>query len=227
MFKHQKTPVMKQNLFVLTSSLLLLAACNSAPEADKATTAEQQTVAAAEGTKYGADLAASSVSFIGTKPTGQHAGSFNLKEGSLTVKEGALTAGNFVIDIASIKSIDKDTAGTAMLMGHLSSPDFFDVAKYSTASFEVTKVETYDSTKLKSLLAGATHIISGNLKLKDSTKNVTFPARVSISDNAVTAEADFNIDRTQWGMAYGNDKSLKDKFIRPEVNIKLNIAAKK
>lgn len=219
---------MKKQLVWLGAGLALLTACNSAPEADKATTAEQQTVATpSEGTKFNADLATSSVSFIGTKPTGQHAGSFGLKDGSLTVKEGALTAGNFIIDIASMKSTDKDTAGTTMLKGHLLSPDFFDVAKHSTASFEVTKVETYDSTKMKSLLTGATHIISGNLKLKDSTKNVTFPARVSVSDAAVTAEADFNIDRTQWGMAYGNDKSLKDKFIRPEVNIKLNITAKK
>jgi polyisoprenoid-binding protein YceI len=218
---------MKKQLVWLGAGLALLTACNSAPEADKAATAEQQTVAVSEGVKYSADLASSSVSFIGTKPTGQHAGSFVLKEGSLIVKEGALTAGNFVIDIASFKSTDKDTAGIAMLKGHLLSPDFFDVAKYSTASFEVTKVEAYDTTKMKSLLTGATHIISGNLKLKDSTKNVTFPARVSISDAGVTAEADFNIDRTQWGMSYHNDKSLKDKFIRPEVNIKLNITAKK
>ena len=30
---------------------------------------------------------------------------------------------------------------------------------------------------------------------------------------------------TQWGMSYGNDQSLKDNFIRPEVNIQLDIKA--
>jgi polyisoprenoid-binding protein YceI len=74
---------------------------------------------------------------------------------------------------------------------------------------------------------GATHIISGNLKLKDSTKNISFPAKVEITDASVTAVADFNIDRSTWGLSYGADKSLGDKFIRPEVNIKLNITAKK
>ncbi len=219
---------MIKNFFWMVLVMGTLTACNSAPEADKATTADQQTVATAtNGASYSADLSASSVSFIGTKPVGQHAGSFSLKEGSFTVKEGAIAAGNFVIDIASMAMIDKDTAGTAMLKGHLLSPDFFDAGKYGSASFEVTKVETYDSTKIRSLLPGATHIISGNLKLKDSSKNVTFPANVAITESGITAVADFNIDRTQWGMAYGNDKSLKDKFIRPEVNIKLNIAAKK
>ena len=37
--------------------------------------------------------------------------------------------------------------------------------------------------------------------------------------------ANFNIDRTNWGLSYGNDKSLGDKYIRPEVNIGLNIVA--
>ncbi|MCG7859338.1 YceI family protein, partial [Flavihumibacter sediminis] len=92
---------------------------------------------------------------------------------------------------------------------------------FPTASFVITGVEpiTGDST--------ATHKISGNLTLKDSTKNVSFPAQVTVAETGVKAAANFNIDRTQWGMFYGNDQSLGDKFIRPEVNIKLNINANK
>jgi hypothetical protein len=48
-----------------------------------------------------------------------------------------------------------------------------------------------------------------------------------MNGNSLIADADFNIDRTQWGIVYGNDKSLGDKFIRPEVNIKLHIEANK
>jgi polyisoprenoid-binding protein YceI len=218
---------MKKFFFPLASITLLLTACNNAPKADEATTTDQQKVATSEGIVYNADITASSVSFIGTKPVGQHQGAFTLKEGSLTLKDGSLSAGNFIVDLPSMKITDKDTAGSTNLKGHLLSPDFFDAAKYSTATFELTKAETYDSAKLKSLLPGATHIISGNLRLKDSTKNISFPAIVTVLDASVTVVADFNIDRTRWGMAYGNDKSLKDKFIRPEVNIKLNIVAKK
>jgi polyisoprenoid-binding protein YceI len=207
--------------------LLILAACNNAPEADKAQTTEQQEAAAGEGTAYNADLTTSSVSFIGTKPTGQHSGVFNLSEGNVVINEGTITGGKFIINVNSMKITDKDTAGASKLAGHLLSPDFFDAGKFGTASFEITGVEVYDSSKVKSLLAGATHIISGNLKLKDSTKNVSFPAQVSITDAGVTTVADFNIDRSNWGLSYGNDKSLGDKFIRPEVNIKLNITAKK
>lgn len=218
---------MKKYFFIAVTAMSILTSCADAPKADEAATGEQKEAAAAEGTTMNADLAASTVSFIGTKPTGQHAGVFSLADGSLTVKDGALTGGKFTVNVGSLKITDKDTAGTNNLKGHLLSPDFFDAGKYATASFEVTGVETYDSTKVKSLLAGATHIISGNLKLKDSTKNISFPAKVDITDAGVTAVADFNIDRSNWGLSYGNDKSLGDKFIRPEVNIKLNISVKK
>ena len=219
---------MKKAFLVLGTAVALFTACNQAPEADKAAATEKQDAATdSSGNKLSADLSASAVSFIGTKPTGQHNGTFSLQSGELTVKDNAITAGNFVINIGSMAVTDKDTAGTAKLKGHLLSPDFFDAAKYPTASFEITAVEKYDSSKVKSLLAGATHIISGNLKLKDSTKNISFPAQVTLADGSATAVADFNIDRTQWGLAYGNDKSLGDRFIRPEVNIKLNFTAKK
>ena len=218
---------MKKQFLLMMAGTVLLFSCQNAPEADKAATSEAQEAAAGEGVSYNADLAASTVSFIGTKPTGQHNGVFTLNDGSVTVKDGVVTGGKFTINIGSLKITDKDTAGTSNLAGHLLSPDFFDAAKFGTASFEITSVEVYDSTKVKSLLAGATHIISGNLKLKDSTKNVSFPAQVTVTDAGVTTVADFNIDRSNWGLSYGNDKSLGDKFIRPEVNIKLNISAKK
>jgi polyisoprenoid-binding protein YceI len=217
---------MKKTILLAGTVMFLFTACNQAPEADKAATTEKQEAAVtADGVTFAADLTASNVDFTGTKPTGKHTGAFKLQSGEVTVKDGKLTAGNFVINIGSMVITDADTAGASKLKGHLLSPDFFDAAKYGTATFEISGVEVYDSVKIKSLLAGATHIISGNLKLKDSTKNISFPAKVSVAENSITAVADFNIDRSQWGLSYGNDKSLGDRFIRPEVNLKLNIAA--
>ncbi|HMO32886.1 MAG TPA: YceI family protein [Lacibacter sp.] len=218
---------MKQLFLTLGVSALLFSACQNAPEADQATTSDTQTTGTATGDPYAVDLAASSVSFIGTKPVGQHNGTFAITEGTLYVDGSNLTGGTFVFDINSLKITDKDTNGVAMLTGHLLSPDFFDAAKFGTARFEITGVTTFDSTKATSLLPGATHLVSGNLTLKDSTRNVTFPAVVTLAEGSVSAVADFNIDRTQWGMFYGNDQSLGDKFIRPEVNIKLTISARK
>lgn len=203
------------------SVLAFLASCQSAPEGEAAQTSDTQQAAAASGAAYKVDLANSTVSFIGTKPVGTHSGDFKLTEGTVNVENGNITSGNFTIDVKSMKITDKDTAFTGKLLGHLLSGDFFEAEKYPTAKFEITACEALTGDSVSS------HKISGNLTLKDSTKNVTFPAKVEVSETGLKANATFNIDRTQWGLFYGNDKSLGDKFIYPEVNISLNISATK
>ncbi|MFT4093095.1 MAG: YceI family protein [Niabella sp.] len=219
---------MKQIVSLSVIAALALISCNSAPKADKATTEEQQEVAAAEGAAYKIDTT-QVAQFIGTKPVGQHQGTFNITEGEIFAKNDAVvTGGKLVFDINSLKITDKDTSGAAKLAGHLLSPDFFDAANHPTATFEITSVEEYvpDSTN-KIVLDGATNTVKGNLTLKGVTKNIAFPAVINVTPAAVTATANFNINRTDWGLVYGNDQSLGDKFIRPEVNISFSITASK
>lgn len=204
-----------------------LVACQDAPDADKAIVAGEQTETNVKGETLAIDTNTSNVTWIGTKPTGQHTGTFSLNTGSLTVNGDELKGGNFTINIGSLNSTDMEGEYKTKLDGHLKSADFFDVEKHPTAAFTITDVEPFDSTNVNSLLPGATHLISGNLTIKDSTKNITFPAQIKWDNKALMATANFNIDRTLWGMSYGNDESLKDKFIRPDVNIQLNIATKK
>lgn len=220
---------MKSQIITLLAGAALFASCQSAPEADEAKVGEAQEVSAAAGDTYSADLAQSHVQFIGTKPVGRHLGQFALREGNLVVNGENITGGRFVIDIASMRILDKDTNGVSMLSGHLKSGDFFDVQKYPTATFEITGV-TPGATPAQGdevVMKDATHTITGNLTLKDTTRSIAFPARVQTAAGQVTADASFNIDRTQWHMVYGNDQSLGDKFIRPEVNIALHLVAKK
>lgn len=214
------------------AAVVILAACNNSTDADKAATGEKEAAALAEGVTYTIDGTNSTINWAATKVNGGHNGTFKLSEGTLAAKEGALTGGSFTIDIASIDVIDlaADTVNKAKLEGHLSSPDFFEVAKFPTAKFEITAVEpfVYDSTTMKNVvLKNATHTIKGNLTLRDSTKNVTFPAVVAINDESIAAEADFNIDRTDWGLNYKGANNPADWLIRKEVNLKFKIAAAK
>lgn len=214
---------MKATQLLIAAGMLTFAACTSAPEADEAATAEKQEAATGAGLTLTVDTTASKVTWAGTKPTATHVGVFKLSTGSLVVDNGNIAGGSFVIDINSLEDQDLTGEFKQKLEGHLKSPDFFDVAKFPTAKFEITKVEPFDSTKQTSLLTGATHLISGNLTLKDSTKNVTFPAKVNIAGEKVHAEADFNIDRTEWGMNYKGPNNPADWVIKKEVNLKLNI----
>lgn len=220
---------MKRTFLALSAAAVLFASCQGEPKADEAKTTEAMAPAVATGTTYNADLGQSYVDWTGTKPTGQHQGRMMLKSGSVAAEAGKITGGKLEIDMSSMKIIDKDTNGAAKLSGHLSSPDFFDVAKFPTSSFEITGVrEGVDSALAKDLvMKDATHTVMGNLTLKGVTKGVTFPAKIVMGETSLTADANFNIDRTEWGLAYGNDKSLGDKFIRPTVNIVVHLAANK
>ena len=121
--------------------------------------------------------------------------------------------------------MDQDAEGNAKLQKHLKSADFFEVEKYPTGTFEITQVTAGAAND--ALMKDATHTVTGNLMLKDQTKSVSFPAKISVSDAEVVTDANFNIDRTQWGINYQSDKSVQNKFIEHEVNIKLHVVAKK
>lgn len=204
--------------------LLALAACGG-PSTDQAKTEEKKEAAAATGVAYTIDTAATSVQWRATHKGGfaPRFGTIKVSDGSLTVENGAVTGGNFdvnlntlVTDPASVTEADKKSTD---LDGHLKSPDFFDTAKHPTAKFVITGVAPYDSTKQKSLLAGATNLISGNLTLKDSTLNITFPAQIIVSENDVTANAKFVIDRTAWGINYKTEGSPENWVISKDVEI--------
>lgn len=220
-----------KKIIVPLAVLAFMSSCSNAPKADKAEAGDKQEVSKVDGTVFSIDNT-TEITWTGTKINGAHKGTFKLKDGSLSVKDGNLNAGSFTIDIASLNDIDLagDAENKAKLEGHLKSADFFDVAKYPTAKFEITGVDafTYDSLKMKDVvMKDATHTIKGNLTLKDSTKNISFPAKVTITADKIAAVADFNIDRTQWGINYKGPNNPQDWVIRKDVNLKLNISASK
>ncbi|MGB1242762.1 MAG: YceI family protein [Chitinophagales bacterium] len=206
-----------------------MTACQSAPDAPKADAKEVKEAPApakAVGQEFQIDTKQSSVTFIGTKPVGQHTGVIRLSgESNLTVINNAITAGKFDMDLTSFQITDIKGEGAQKLATHLQSNDFFDVAQFPTASFEITSVKPSnpDPNAENKVAARATHTVSGNLTLKGVTKGIDFPAILKIEANGVKGMANFNIDRTQWGLTYGNDQSLGDRFIKPEVNIQLMI----
>lgn len=174
---------------------------------------------------YKVDLAASKIEWIGKKVTGQHNGTVDISSGDLKVEKGELAAGNFEIDFNSIKVLDLEEAeSNAKLTGHLKSDDFFSAEKHPKATFEITNVEKLSDAK------GNNYKVDGNLTIKGITKNISFPAKVNIADGKLTAQADFNIDRTQWDIKYGSGKffeGLGDKAIYDDFNVKFDITAAK
>jgi polyisoprenoid-binding protein YceI len=230
---------MKQRRFagLALGALLTLAACTDAPESDQAKTGEAQTAAdTTAGEAWTVDTTQSRLEWIGTKVSGYHTGSVPLKNGTLTVANGNLAAGRFTMDMGRmVVSGPKgsDETGNNKLLGHLKSGDFFDVGAHPEASFEITGVAPFkgavaDSTDPRQdeiseyRVANPTHTISGNLTIKGTTRNIQFPARVTVSGNNLDALAKFNIDRRQWNITYPGQP---DDLIRDDIHIGIAIKA--
>ncbi len=217
---------------------LLVGACTSNPKSDEAEVTEEQEVYEFEGaTDLNLNLDNSQVTWVGTKPTGRHNGSFGITSGNIKVTDDQIVGGKIVIDLTDIDVYDlkEDMESHGKLVNHLKSADFFDVENNPTAIFEITKVEDFvkDATKTEEKsefkLENPTHRISGNLTMRGNTLGISFPAKVSMKDGKIKAEAKFNIDRTKWGVSFRDEADAvakgKDEFIYNTVNVGLDVEA--
>ena len=150
----------------------------------------------------------STIGFVGSKVTGSHEGGFNSFTGDVTLVDNDPTNSSIslMIDTTSIWT------DAERLTGHLKSEDFFDVAKFSQASF--------NSTEIRREAEGYTMV--GNLDLHGVTKSISFPASIEIADGMVKATAEFAIKRFDFGIEY---KGKADDLIRDEVVINLDLRA--
>jgi polyisoprenoid-binding protein YceI len=222
---------MKNNLLLagLVTSVLFSASCgDNAPKGDTATIQQQQQTTAIQGIRYAVDTSASRIRFVGHGVGKNHPGVFKLSSGEVAVANNQITGGSFIINIKSMDLEQKGGMFDEKLRPHLMSGDFFDADKFGDAKFEITNVKPYErNTADTSIVQGANFSVSGNLTLKGVTKNVTFPSKIDLDGNTLKATGNFDIDRTQWQMNYGNDKTLGDKFISEKVNIELRLEARK
>lgn len=214
---------MKSYLLVL-SVLLFAASCSNSPK-NKIEGTDSQAIANGSGQELVVDTQASSIHWIGTKPGGSHHGTIGIKEGNLAINGTELVSGSFTIDMNAIVDEDlTDQKMNEMLVTHLKSADFFDVEKYATSNFAITKVEAVTGND------SITHRISGNLKMKDVEKNITFDAKITKEgDDYKAVTVPFTIDRTQWNVQYGSKSifaDLKDKFIDDNIELQITIIAK-
>ena len=166
------------------------------------------------------DTNVSLVSWIGSKPTASHHGNFKLSNGFFVLENGSIKSGVFTINVNSLEVVDLDQENNLKLANHLLSEDFFNSVKFPTAKFIMAHIAPFSPDSFP------THIITGNLTLNDSTKSIRFPAIIFTTEKSISAQANFNINRSDWGLSYGNDQSLGDKFISPTVNLNLEIKTK-
>lgn len=181
------------------------------------------------GDRAAINLEESRVTWTGRKiliPGYEDTGVMPIKEGALIVSEGNVVGGEFTFNVAEInaETDSNENATPDMLTRHLRSEDFFDVENYPEARFVATKIESRSDL----VAENATHLVTGNLTIKDVTAPVSFPALITVEDGKINIEALFDIDRTTWNVRYGSGSffdNLGDNIIDDMVTLDVSIVA--
>jgi polyisoprenoid-binding protein YceI len=202
-------------------ALLALAAtatacANPAADAAKAVTSEatarpKTTAANASEERLPVTGENSRIEFVGSKVTGSEGGRFERFSGTLRLVDATpeKSSVEIVIDMNSVATDSK------YLAEHLKNADFFDVPKFPEATFISTEIRPGAEK-------GTKHTVTGHLDLHGVKKAVTFPATIKVNAAAATLDAEFAINRKEFGIVYAG---RADDLIRDEVVIKLHVRA--
>jgi polyisoprenoid-binding protein YceI len=210
---------MKKTALILgVFATAILTSCSS-PKTTEAGDAGDASNATSTSASYTVDVMSSTVTWKGSKKMGEnHVGTIAINSGSLSADSTTLTAGEFEIDMKSMKETDPASAEmTTKLMGHLSSADFFAIDTFPTATFVITGAENGS--------------MKGNLTIKGITKEITAPATLTLSETGMTATSSFSINRKDWGITWGASSHpvdfLKDNFVNDNIDFTVNLVAVK
>lgn len=150
-----------------------------------------------------------------------HTGSVAIKSGFVDIEKGAITGGELEIDMNKIENTDLSDAGyKTKLVGHLQSPDFFDVSKFQTAKFKITKV-TKTTDKI---------LIEGDLTVKGKTNLQRINTVVNKEGKVYAAKGSTDFDRTKYDVKYNSQsffpdlvKTGKDKVIKNNIELEFDL----
>lgn len=163
--------------------------------------------------KLTAETQKTKLNWLGEKVTGEHTGTINLKDGWLSWKDNRIVAGEFTIDMTSIKDAD----ASERLEGHLKSDDFFGVEKFPTSKLVITESESFEK---------GTAVVKGTLSIKGVTHPIEFKATSQKKEDGTWFYANIVVDRSKYNIRYGSGSffdNLGDKVIYDEFKLKVNL----
>ena len=189
--------------------VLLLLLASAAPQNGSASSPQPPVQAAAAATVYRIGPAA--VTWTGYAEVGSYApsGTVQLRRGRFSYDGRTLRKGRFEFDMTTL---DQEQA---QLAEHLRGADFFAVAKYPTAVFELREVR-----------AG---MAIGQLTMRGVTRPIRFPLVVEARpDGRLHISGSATLDRTQFGIHYNSSsffQNLGSYAVRNDFRLAFDLTA--
>ena len=180
----------------------------AAPAAPAAAGGTLAVPALSSGARLAIDPQKSSLGALGAKVTATHPITFHTFDGAVGLDGDQVAAVAFAAEVASLES------DGPRLTAHLKKPDFLDAATYPTATFA--------STEVKAGGDGGTHTVTGDLTIRGQTRRVSFPATIAVTAADVTANAEFVINRHDFGVEY---PGKPDDLVQDNVVLKIAFVA--
>jgi polyisoprenoid-binding protein YceI/rhodanese-related sulfurtransferase len=173
--------------------------------------------------RHDLDPAESQVVWVGRNLVNKHWGHVALADGHVAFRQGRPVSGEATLDLRRITCAD--LAGGNLhdvLIHHLESDDFFDVARHPTARF------SFDAVEVCSDRPGCRNLkLRGELRLRGVTRPLVIEAAAGFTPEGKAAlQSAFTIDRTEWGAIYGSGKffrRLAGHLVNDEIELQLRI----
>ncbi|MCH2213533.1 MAG: YceI family protein [Flavobacteriales bacterium] len=212
------------SLFGAASIALFFASCGTEPSTEEVTKTDEAVSedASQEGGPSGSFTLSSDESMLGWEGSMVkiggislygHNGTINFEKGMMTMKNGKITDGTFVVDMTTITPTDDayDEENTSEnLVGHLSSPDFFAVDSFPTATFVVTGMEGDK--------------IMGDMTIRGVTNPETIEGvSLDVMDGKVKAKGSMTIDRQKYNVAFSMGPG--EKILSDDLGLEFTIIA--
>jgi polyisoprenoid-binding protein YceI len=199
------------SLLFAATALFMVSCGESAPAAEETETTSQATTG-----NYTVDVANSVIKWKGTMlGIKYHDGTMKLREGQLVMNEGQVVGGSFTADLTTMVTTDdnyneEDGSTPDKLLGHLASPDFFDVANHPTATFTINE--------------GMGTSANGALTVRGNTDTEKINnIQVTEVDGAITASGTLTFDRKKYNVQW--DSPMKEAVLSNDIELMVELRA--
>ncbi|WP_215237958.1 YceI family protein [Dyadobacter helix] len=151
-------------------------------------------------------------------------GTVAVRGDKITLEDGEIQICSFRVPLSTLVNLNLPTADLKyQLIQHLQSADFFNMLVYPEVRFDLTEIEKYTDRTWEHT-PQANYRIAGGLTMLGKTHPVTFPARITITDEQITVDGKLTIDRTKWGMTYASDKAAPDgMYVKPGIDLHVRV----
>lgn len=136
---------------------------------------------------------------------------------------GNLKDGEFNVPISSIEVTNLPPDLKPVLEHHLKTSDFFYAAIHPNV-----KIKVISGKHINDNLSDDKFLVEAEMTLLGQTHLVEFPAVITIDGENLKVKANFEFDRTVWGMNYHVDDSYPDADrILKNIGVSLDLTAKR